>query len=579
MINSPVEEIKSKLDIIEVIGSYLKLEKAGINYRAICPFHNEKKPSFFVSPTRQMFKCFGCGKGGDMFTFVQEIDGVEFGDALRVLAQKAGVELKRQDPKVRTERKRLYDICELSTRFFEKQLESKTGKEVKQYLLDRKINEDSIIKWRLGWSPDSWSGLIDFLVGKGFKVNEIERSGLAILSQKGKHFDRFRGRVMFPVFDLNSQVIGFGGRIFKKSDTAKYMNTPATLLYDKGRTLYGLDKARLAIRKKNFCIITEGYIDVILSSQIGVENVVASSGTALTPHQLKILKRYSDNLYTAFDMDVAGTTATQRGIDLAQAQGFDIKVITLPGENDPADVISKHPGEFEKLIEGAKGIMEFYFEGTLSRHDSSTPEGKKEISRILLPVIKKIPNKIEQSFWIQELTKKLGINEEAIRAELDKVKTVKQALGIEPEEIEKAIPKDRKDLLEENLIIQILREPKLLSSVKSEHLELLSENICEIIACLKEKKQVPDNLSDIFNSLSLKSEIKYEDEDEEFEEDFNNCLNSIQSFVVKKKLDKISQGIKIAEGEKDKEEIKKLTEEFNYWAKKLHEEKKEENKS
>jgi len=579
MINSPVEEIKSKLDIIEVVGSYLKLEKAGINYRAVCPFHNEKKPSFFVSPTRQMFKCFGCGKGGDMFSFVQEIEGIEFGDSLRILAQKAGVELKRQDPKIQTERKRLHDICELSTRFFEKQLESKIGKEVKQYLLDRKINEDSIIKWRLGWSPDSWSGLIDFLITKGFKVNEIEKAGLAILSQKGKHFDRFRGRVMFPVFDLNSQVIGFGGRIFKKLDTAKYMNTPATLLYDKGRTLYGLDKAKLAIRKKNFCVITEGYVDVILSSQVGIENVVASSGTALTPHQLKILKRYSDNLYTAFDMDVAGNTATQRGINLAQAQGFNIKVITLPGENDPADVISKHPGEFKKLIENAKGIMEFYFEGTLSRHDSNTPDGKKDISKILLPVIKKIPNKIEQSFWIQELTKKLGVNEEAIRAELDKVKTTRQALGIEPEEIEKAIPRSRKDLLEENLIVQILREPKLLNSIKSQHLELVSEKSREIITCLKEKKQIPDNLSDIFNSLSLKSEVEYQDEDDEFEKDFNSCLNNIQSFVVKKKLDEISQNIKISEGENDEGKVKKLIEEFNYWVKKLHEEKQEENKN
>ncbi|MFH1643158.1 MAG: DNA primase [Patescibacteria group bacterium] len=579
MINSPVEEIKSKLDIIEVIGSYLKLEKAGINYRGVCPFHNEKKPSFFVSPTRQMFKCFGCGKSGDMFTFVQEIEGVEFGDALRTLAQKAGVELKKQNPKLITERKRLYDICELSTRFFEKQLESKIGKEVKQYFLDRGINEASMIKWRLGWSPDLWSGLIDFLVSKGFKTSEIERAGLAILSQKGTHFDRFRGRIMFPVFDLNSQVIGFGGRIFKQSDTAKYMNTPATMLYDKGRTLYGLDKAKLAIRKKNFCIISEGYADIILSSQIGIENIVASSGTALTPHQLRILKRYSDNLYIAFDMDIAGNTATKRGIDLAQAQGFNIKVITLPGENDPADVISKHPGEFEKLIEKAKGIMEFYFEGALASHDPKSPDGKKEISKILLPVIKKIPNKIEQSFWIQELVKILGINEEAIREELDKAKLTEDSLGLEPEEIANIPVETRKSSLEDNLIIESLRDQKLLNHVRPEDLELFSDKARQIIECLKEKKEIPAELSDVFNSLSLKAEVKYEDEDEneEFEEDFNNCLNNLRSFFVKEKLDEISQGIRMAEGEKDKEKIKKLTEEFNYWTKKFHGEQKEKN--
>src|SRR4030043_118179 len=355
MISSPIDEIKSRLDIVEVISSYIKLNKAGANFRAVCPFHSEKKPSFFVSPARQIWHCFGCGKGGDMFGFVKEIEGVEFGDALRILANKAGVELRRQSPeyvKLKSERQKLYEICELATKFFEKQLEeSKTGKEAKEYLLKRGVKEESFKKWRIGYAPDVWQGLSDFLDSRGYTKEEIEKAGLGLSSEKGSFYDRFRGRIIFPVFDLNSQVIGFGGRVFKEKDKmeiAKKVNTPQTAIYDKSRILYGLDKAKVEIRKKDVCILVEGYVDLIMVSQAGFENVVATSGTALTPLQLKTLKRYSDNLLTAFDMDVAGEAATKRGIDLAQLHGFDVKVIVLPEGLDPADLVLKDVKAWEE---------------------------------------------------------------------------------------------------------------------------------------------------------------------------------------------------------------------------------------
>ena len=365
MDQNPIEQIKSKLDIVEVVGSYIKLQKTGINYRALCPFHSEKKPSFFVSPSRQIFKCFGCGEFGDLFKFVMKIEGLEFGDALRILAKRAGVELRRQDPKLKTERRRLYEITELACRFFERQLkESKAGLEVKEYLLKRGINEESIKKWRLGYSPNTWRGLSDFLVSKGYEREEIVKTGLAIKKESEEvhsAYDRFRGRIIFPVFDLNSQVIGFGGRVFEKDqdpklkskdeEVARYINTPNTLLYDKSWVLYGLNFAKVEIRRNDVCILVEGYTDVILSYQAGFQNTVGTSGTALTPFQLKILKRYSQNLITAFDMDIAGDSATRRGIDLAQKEDFQIKIITMPSGSDPADIISEEPKKWEKLID------------------------------------------------------------------------------------------------------------------------------------------------------------------------------------------------------------------------------------
>lgn len=568
MVSSPIDEIKTRLDIVKVISDYIKLKKAGANFRALCPFHSEKTPSFFVSPARQIWHCFGCGKGGDIFGFIKEIEGVEFGDALRILAQKAGVELHKPDPRVKTERKRVYEICNLATLFFEKQLESKTGQEVKKYLIGRGISEESVKKWKLGWAPDKWRGLSDFLVSKGYKKEEIEKAGLAIKNEKGSYYDRFRGRIIFPVFDLNSQIIGFGGRIFQKEEeVSKYINTPNTLLYDKSRVLYGLDRAKVVIRKKDFCILVEGYIDVILAHQTGFENTAATSGTALTPFQLTLLKRYSDNLLLGFDMDIAGDTATKKGIDLAQVRDFNLKVILLPEEKDPADVISKDPKEFRKLVEKAHSILDFYFETTFSQQDPKVPEGKKKISKILLPVIKRIPNKIEQSFWIQKLAKKLEVEEKTVSEELKKTKLEEEAFGLEPRELENLPQKSRQELLEERLVILICKSQLLADSISKEDLDFCSSDISQIISHLKNKSKIPASFSDFFNYLSLKADI--EPEIEEIKEEFNNCLREIKSLGIKKKLNNISQEIKQAEEKKDFKKSEKLIKEFNDWAKQI----------
>ncbi|MSU60731.1 MAG: DNA primase [Candidatus Staskawiczbacteria bacterium] len=609
--DSQIEEIKNKLSVIDVVGSYLKLTKTGINYRGVCPFHSEKSPSFFVSPTRQMWHCFGCGAGSSIFDFVMKIEGVEFGDALRILASKAGIELKRENVQLRTERQRLYEICELATKFYEKQLEgSSAGKEVQEYLLKRGITNESIKKWRIGYSPDTWNSLSDFMVGKGYAREEVIRAGLAIQKENSKDsYDRFRGRIIFPVFDLNGQPVGFGGRVFKQqNETAKYINTPQTLLYDKSGVMYGLHNAKLAVRKKNECVVTEGYTDVIMCHQAGFENTVAASGTALTSQHLTILKRYSENLVLAFDMDVAGDSATKRGISLAQEQGFNIKIIEHYGEgdkkSDPADIILKDAKIWEESVGKAKSIMDYYVDSAFAKFNKNTPEGKKDISKVVLPAIKLLANKIEQSYWIQKLSGDLGINEEAIVAEMAKIKgnsvvveqteadvntdSSKESLGAE----------GRKKMLEEKIISLILKNPEYIKLIEVSQYVLFSDKIQHFLQEIKgivekqkpaEEGELKKDFKTIFSEIGSYGEQAKENEDnsefknfiaaitltgevefaEDGKEEMELCLLQLKTIELKNKLQKISGDIKEAENKKDSLKVSALVEAFNKLSKEL----------
>ncbi|MCD6147916.1 DNA primase [bacterium] len=564
MPGSPIEEIKNRLDIVEVIGSYIKLQKAGANYKALCPFHSEKTPSFFVSPSRQIWHCFGCSRGGDIFRFVMEIEGVEFGDALRILAQKAGVELKPRSPqwqKFKTERQRLYEICELSTKFFEKQLAgSPNGKRAKAYLLKRGISEESIKKWRLGWAPNQWRALVDFLLSRGYKKGEIVRAGVAI-EKENTVYDRFRGRIIFPIFDLNSQVIGFSGREFLGlGQKAKYINTPNTLLYDKSRALYGLDKAKMEIRKRDYCILVEGNVDLIMASQAGDENTVATCGTALTPYQLRVLKRYSNNLLVAFDMDIAGEAATKRGIELAQSLGFDIRVVRLPYGKDPAEIILDNKKDWKAAIEGAVSIFDFYFDSAFGQADSQTPEGRKKILGILLPLIKRIPNKIEQSDWIQKLSKRLRAREEDIREELGKIKSDGRMSHEDSKESCPPVKKTRREMLEERLALLALKFPQDVAIISDKDLELFSPQIRELLSALK-KGKIPK--SEVFNILSFRAEME-KLEKKDVQSEMNFCINSIRSLNLKEAIDELYLEIKRAEEKGDLKRVEQLTERVHH---------------
>ncbi len=592
--DTAVQQIKERLDIVEVVSSYLKLEKTGINLRARCPFHQEKGPSFFVSPQRQMFKCFGCGQSGSVFDFIMKIEGIEFVDALKILAKRAGVELSDFKPQNQTERTRLLEICELATKFFEKQLqETVSGKKCQEYLKKRGLTPETIIKWRLGYSVDQWRSLSDFLVSRGFGRDEIIKAGLAVSQENNQTaYDRFRGRIMFPIFDINSQVIGFGARKTdfiegnpstnsgRVNEGPKYLNTPNTLLYDKSRALYGLHFAKMEIRKNNFCILTEGYMDVILSHQAGFANTVAASGTALTNFQLNFIKRYTNNLHIAFDRDTAGSSATARGIDLAQKENFDIKVVLMPEGKDPADIISQSSSDWQKSIDSAKDITEFYFEDAFLKFKGQTPQSKKQIADLLLPQIKKLPNNILVSHWMQKLSNALGVSIESIFEELKKIPLSANlsAKDSGSGEVLTKNEKNRQQLLEEKILALTLKTPKLLNFMDQDDISLFSPQFKTVLTCFKEKAvcdvaTIESAVKDFESDIEIKTVLDVcffqseTDEIEDPEQEIQVCLEGFRRVAWQDQLKKYSDELKLAERVGDLTKRKEIMGKINFLTK------------
>ena len=429
--DSPIEEIKQRLDVVDILREYITLQQAGTNWRARCPFHNEKTPSFMVSKEKQIWHCFGCGKGGDIIEFVKEIEGIEFPEALRILAQKAGVVLKKQDPKMISVKTRLLDLMAEAENFFVDKLGSSNGEQARNYLIDRGLTNETLKEWQIGWAPDLWDELGAYLRSKGFTGNQILASGMIVNKQSGAgYYDRFRGRIMFPIKDINDNVVGFTGRILVETDKSggKYINTPQTALYDKSRVIFGLNKAKQEIRKKDLAVVVEGQMDVVASHQAKVCNVVASSGTALTGQQIEIISRYTKNLCFCFDADSAGEQATKRGIDTALSLGMNVKIIQIKGAKDPDELIKNKGAEnWQKNISEAVMIMKYYFDLTFGKVSISDITGKREVARQLLGEIAKLRDRIEQDFWVRELSNRLDIDEKVLRESVKNIEVRRQS--------------------------------------------------------------------------------------------------------------------------------------------------------
>ncbi len=417
--SNEIEEIKDKLDIVDYVGKVVQLKKTGANYKGLCPFHNEKTPSFIVSPDKQIFHCFGCNEGGDIFAFVMKSEGMEFVEALKKLAADAGVTLaKKFDAGASDKREKLFEINEKACDYFEKYLRDPSGKLALDYLKKRKLTDKTIKEFRLGYAKNEQDGLIRILKKEGYGEKEMIVAGVA-KERNGRIIDQFRGRVTFPIINPGGRVVGFSARVLDDG-LPKYINTATTEIYDKSNILYGIYQAKERIRKQDHAIIVEGNMDVIASHQAGVKNVVASSGTALTERQLDILKKFSPNIKLAFDVDPAGNMATRRAIEMALQKGINVKIIEIPEGKDPADVVAKDPKIWIDASKKAVHVMDFLLEKLFAPEILSDIIKKKKATREYITFIAQLEDFVEKDHYIKKLAGKIKVDEDFIRKSLGK---------------------------------------------------------------------------------------------------------------------------------------------------------------
>ncbi|MEK9143416.1 MAG: DNA primase [Patescibacteria group bacterium] len=424
-----IEEVKSRTNIIDLIGAHVTLKKAGRHFKGLCPFHSEKTPSFIVSPERQSWKCFGCGKGGSVIDFVMENERVDFVEALETLAEKVGVKLERRtgDTPEAKLKERIYEANHLASEYYHFLLTKHAiGEHARAYLKTRGVTDKTIKTFILGYSPNSWDGLLKYLKKKGYDEQVLDTAGLIVPSRRGG-YDRFRGRIMFTLKDHRGNIVGFSGRLLDPdAKEAKYINTSETPVYSKGNVLYGLDVTKAAIQKSGEAIVMEGEFDVISSFQAGVGNSVAIKGSALTEGHVHLLRRFAERLIFALDSDVAGDAAARRGIEIADRVGLDMRVVELPSGKDPDEAARGDLIRFKKALKEATPIYDYFISSVIKRFDPTDAYGKKKISEELLPIFSRIENSIVQGHYVKKLAGTLGVSEDAITDGMQK--TIRESI-------------------------------------------------------------------------------------------------------------------------------------------------------
>jgi len=417
-----VEEVKGRLAIEDVIGEYVQLKRAGRNFKGLSPFSSERTASFMVSPEKQIWHDFSSGKGGNMFSFVMEMEGLTFREALELLARKAGVDLEQFGGPRRgggADKERLFVLLELATKFY--QVQFSKSKTALTYVLDkRKFSKETALEWRLGYAPNTGRALLKFLQDQGYKLAEIKKAGLSA-ERRGGASDMFRGRLMIPLADAQGRVIGFTARLLEDDPNApKYINTPQTPLYDKSRHIYGLHLAKESIRKGGYAVVAEGNLDVIASHQAGVRQVVATAGTALTDQHLKGLNRFTGDIRLCFDADKAGINATERAIPIASRVGVSLSVIDIPSGKDPDELISQDVHLWEQIIEQPKYALDWLMDRYEKLLDITSAPGKKQFSDVLLPVVRQLQDSVEQDHYLRAIADKIGVSQAALDNKFDK---------------------------------------------------------------------------------------------------------------------------------------------------------------
>jgi len=459
---SVIDEVKQKIDIVDVASQYTKLIKAGRNFRGLCPLHSEKDPSFFVYPDQQSWHCFGaCNTGGDAFSLVMKKQGIDFGEALQLLAQKAGVSLPTRAEAEGGKKPKLYQINQAAAEYFYNLLiSSPTAEAVRNYIARRGLSLKTVADFQLGFSPNSWEALKQHLVETGYSEDDLLEAGLIVESEDKKRHDRFRNRLMFPIHDNRGHTIGFGARALDDS-MPKYLNSPQTPVFNKSSVLYGIDLAMPAIRQQEMAVIVEGYMDVITAHQHGFSNVVASMGTAVTERQIGSLKRLTKNLVLALDADAAGEEAMLRCVDYENITGSEIRAIIMPQGRDPDDVIKEDPQNWPKLLAEAQPVVDYTFDVFTANLDLTTAKGKSQAVEKLLPIIAEIKDAVRQEHYLQKLARLLKVSQHSLEASLGRIKSERRVIAPRPEAVAPAFRPTLAEPVEEYCLALLLQHPEL----------------------------------------------------------------------------------------------------------------------
>lgn len=585
--NNQIEEIKRKIDIVEFIGGFITLKKAGRNFKAVCPFHQEKSPSFVVSPDRGIWHCFGaCGEGGDVIKFLMKWENITFIEALRELAKKAGVKLTLNkievEDKIWQKKERYIAMNQLAGEYFHYILKKTDfGKKAREYLESRLLNKLIVDKFEFGYAPSSWDSLKLFLKKKKYEEEEMFENGLIVKSERGSYYDRFRGRLMFPLKDSRNNVLGFSGRILDGNEKeAKYINTPETPIYHKRECLFGINLAVEEIKKQKNVYIVEGELDMIMPYQHGYSNFVAIKGTALTNEQLKLLKRYTDKITLMMDADVAGIESIKRGIDEAEKFDFEIRVVTIDFAKDPDDALKLDPEKFKKLISKPIPIYDFLISAAQKKYPEESAFAKKKIGEEIVPIIERIKNPIVRTFYVKKLANILEISENTIENLISQLKRKKIQMSLNRIKYNKPV-EDSRELTINKYVLSILFQSEDPNTIYHNVFEILKpeyflhpsyEKISRLFFEAVEKnikldindfgKKLPDELRPIFDEIFLFASTDHN----LASENLDRLIQEIKKYYLKHKIKKI-----LAEEEslENKKELKNISENLKEVEKKL----------